>query len=429
MKRIADQHVGRKSSYLPSTRNRADQQAYSRRPISGPSLSTPKLIFSEPSLTCSPSSVLFLLSLDFFDPQRHFLVWGALLLSSSITLLTFARIECKDPRGRMVAIIDLTVSLSCLGATGSLIQPNPTAAARSQAPTAHSTTTAPPECPAVAAAQQSSSPTQSSGSTERSDGEQAVEPAVPDALIKTSIAGSAVKDIVLTTALRPGSRESGQRRLNGSVPAGDSWTCVYDPRDGSLRDDVPTSAAAPTTCANDATIANVANACYVLSDCATSPRGSQNTPLVKVGDEGQAIAVGGAEPKAPDLGRTVVAGNLEWGVIDLTPKKSAAPRDISLGEEPVSVATAVSLAATALEQDRLPPRPAGSSENDEKVGPSRPQSDGDHTSPVEAVQDRNDGESEAPKEIREAREIIRVKAVTGNDATSRRYPGAFSQQG
>ncbi|CAM9875700.1 unnamed protein product, partial [Hapterophycus canaliculatus] len=36
-----------------------------------------------------------------------------------------AKVGSKDPKGRMVATIDLAVSLSCLGATGYLIQPHP----------------------------------------------------------------------------------------------------------------------------------------------------------------------------------------------------------------------------------------------------------------------------------------------------------------
>lgn len=312
-----------------------------------------------------------------------------------------------------MATVDITISLSYLGTTGSLIQPDATVAAGSHSPTLRSTETALPGSPPVTATQHSSPPIRNSRSTEGPDGNQASESAILHVPAGPPTGCAAIEGSERSTIRCPGRTRESEQQLSGSSPGEDSWTCVYDPRDESLRDKVPMPVVATMT--NDTTVSN---------SCAL-PRGLENEPRAVEEEEEGAVSAATVAADS-DNGQTMsIAGKLENNAINVSPKMSAAPTGTStaeMGEPPPVITTVSSTATTTPEQDRLSPRQAGSPEPDSVVGSRGVRSGDDDMNTVKTVKNKNDGES-GVTEAMGAREIIRVNAMAGSDADGRRYPG------
>lgn len=163
---------------------------------------------------------------------------GSLLLASFPTganlplmapvVPTFISVESKDPRGRTVATAELTVSLSCLGAAGALFQLRVPSATTPSRPSGElGTATVSPPCCTPGVAQNNLPPTRKGHeSTERPC-------CVAEKRGRRALTGEGA-------GKTPPSR-GGRRGWCGRHDPGDaSWTCKFNPRDGSL-----TEAAAP----------------------------------------------------------------------------------------------------------------------------------------------------------------------------------------
>lgn len=148
-------------------------------------------------------------------------------------------VELKNPRGRTVATAELTVSLSCLGAAGASFQLNsPAAAASSQPPGTLSTATDPPCC-APGVARNNPPPAQSPKpglSVDAAEGETERKSAVAPGRRGTFAFTGDRSDKMPPPRGGDGHQFGSQEACDSS-----SWTCEFDPRDGSLTEVVATS--------------------------------------------------------------------------------------------------------------------------------------------------------------------------------------------
>lgn len=159
----------------------------------------------------------------------------------------------------MVATADLTVSLSCLGVTGALIQHTSTTSAAAAAVAAaipsrpsekHSTAGgAFLRCCAAGAAENTPlPPVENPGSIERADGEREKKPERQAAVAENTPGGCDFITGERAMIERPmckdcASKKGGWREPSGALAAGgDSWICAFNPRDGSLREVAAASA-------------------------------------------------------------------------------------------------------------------------------------------------------------------------------------------
>lgn len=148
------------------------------------------------------------------------------------SVLTPIRVESRDPRGRTVATAELIVSLSCLGAAGALFQlNNPTATASHPPRVLGTAAVVPPFCtPGI---KQDNSPrarNPESGASGDGEGEETERQRV--------VAGKRGRYAFTgerTDQMTPPVHGDGGRSFAKQEP-GDvsSWTCEFNPHDGSL---------------------------------------------------------------------------------------------------------------------------------------------------------------------------------------------------